>query len=128
MGCEYKVTCRACGHKSLVNDGGGFLCHMLRCDKCGREKDVGFNEMGEIHLRYIKGLSGPYCVATTKFDKTIRENYRGKPLSERKYNKAVENFADKCGCGGQFKLKAKLRCPKCKSARLKKGAPTFFYD
>jgi hypothetical protein len=118
LGSSYKAKCKQCGHKFTVSDGGGFFFHLLHCDKCGSERSVGFDELGDIHLRYVKGLPGPYCTATNESDKNIKENYPGEPLDEHEYNKLVEQFAGKCkkkNCNGRYRLDAPARCPKCRS-------------
>jgi hypothetical protein len=78
---------------------------------------VGFDELGDTHLRYLKGLPGPYAMATSKYDKTIQENYPSASLDEREYNKLVEEFAGKCKCGELYKFNAPPMCPKCRSLK-----------
>ena len=99
----------------MVSQGGGFCFHLLHCDQCGKEKSIGFDELGEVHLRYLKGLSGPYSIATRDHDKEVQERYPGEPLSEAEYDLKVEEVAGKCKCGGRFSFDAPARCPLCKS-------------
>jgi hypothetical protein len=120
MGTEYGAICKKCHTRFRVSEGGGFMFHLLHCDKCGKPKSLSFVEIGEPHLRYLKGLSGPYSIATQEHDKNVQETYPGEPLSEAEYNLAIEKLAGKCGCGGYFKLDAPPRCPKCKSPDFKK--------
>jgi len=130
MGCRYAVKCVQCEHKFSINEGGGFFFHLLRCDSCGEELPVEFNEIGEAHLKYLKELPGPYCVASSEFDRSVRENYPGEPLSEEEYHVIVEQIAGACSCGGSFKFDAPPRCPKCKSTELEydpKG-PSLLFD
>lgn len=115
MGQGCTAICKDCGNEFTANIGGGFFFHLLHCHRCGKEKFVGFDELGEIHLRYIKGLSGPYCMASASMDENIQNNYQGKPLSEKEYHTEVEKYAGNCECGGKFKFNAKPRCPACKS-------------
>ena len=77
--------------------------------------------LGNIHLRYLKGLPGPYSVATADYDREAQRNYPGEALSREDYESKVEEFAGKCGCGRQYKFNALPRCPKCKSSDLKMG-------
>ena len=79
---------------------------------------MGFDEIGEPHLRYLKGLNVPYCIATSESDKHVQDHYHGEPLSGKEYNKVVEELAGKCKCGGSYKFDALPRCPKCKSTSL----------
>jgi hypothetical protein len=115
MGVEMSAKCRKCGCKFSARSGGGFMFHLLHCDTCGRDKSISFEELGEAHLRYLKGLKGPYCVATSEHDRFVRENYPGDPLPEEDYHKVIDSIAGECRCGGHFRMDAKPRCPKCKS-------------
>ena len=128
MGTEYRAKCKKCGKKFTVSDGGGFFFHLLHCNKCGKEKSISFDKIGEPHLRYIKGLGTPYCGASSKHDEYILKNYPGEPLSEEEYHKAVEKIAGKCKCGGQFRFNAPPRCPKCRSAELLRYEHVLEYD
>ena len=130
MGCEYKASCKECGKRFRVREGGGFTFHLLHCNKCGNERSIGFEKLGEIHYRYLKGLSGPYSVATSSSDRLIQQNFTGTPLSEEEYQASVENIVGKCKCGGQFEFNAPLRCPKCKSTNLNVDLekPSLYYD
>lgn len=59
MGMEYTAKCNKCGHEFEVSEGGGFFFHLLHCDKCGKQKSISFDEIGEPHLQYLKGLGAP---------------------------------------------------------------------
>ena len=128
MGHQTEAKCRKCGNTFTVHHGGGFVFHLVRCKKCGGTKCVGFDELGQLHLRYLKGLSGPYCVATSEHDQDVRENAHVEPISEKEYNKGVEEFAGTCECGGKYSLKARPRCPKCRSTQIDESEPSIMYD
>lgn len=130
MGHTYRAFCRKCRSSFEVNEGGGFFFHLLRCDTCGAEKSIGFDEIGEPHLRYLKGLEGPYCVASSDHDRHVRENYPGEPMSEEEYHAAVEELCGTCECGGRFRFDGLPRCPKCHTPYHKNGAEEtdVFYD
>jgi predicted Zn-ribbon and HTH transcriptional regulator len=131
VGVKLKTMCRNCGHEFTYGDGGGFVFHLLRCDECGAERMVRFDELGDIHLCYLKGLPGPYCIATSEYDKHVKEHYPGEPLDEKEYNKLVEEFAGNCkkkGCSGKYKFDAPPRCPKCRSTKLDEGSMMMLYD
>lgn len=130
MGSGYKTVCKGCGRGFSFKAGGGFAFHLLHCDQCGREKAVDFAKLGEIHLRYLKGLPGPYSIATMEHDQAVRERFPGEPLSEEEYERKVERFAGGCRCGGSFSLTAPPRCPRCHTAveDLDKLEPMVFYD
>lgn len=52
--------CRTCGTRFQVRSGGGFFFDLLHCEACGEAKSVGHQELGDIHLGFVKGLPGPY--------------------------------------------------------------------
>jgi len=115
MGNSYGAICRKCGARFPVNVGGGFTFHLLHCTKCGEEKVVGFDEIGEMHAAYLKGLPGPYAVATSRHDAGVRNTFPGEAISEKEYHKEVEAFAGNCHCSGRFTFRAKPACPTCGS-------------
>ena len=91
MGHSAEVKCQDCGKIFEVSYGGGFSFHLLGCDKCGKTKSILFDEIPELHQRYIKGLSGPYCIASAEHDKRVQQNVDVKPLSEAEYHEQIEN-------------------------------------
>lgn len=130
MGHTYRAFCRKCRSSFKVNEGGGFFFHQLRCVSCGTERSIRFNETGEPHLRYLKGLKGPYCTVTAEHDRRVRETYAGEPMSEEEYHAAVEELCGKCDCGGWFRFDAPPRCPRCRTPYQKTGREgvDVFYD
>lgn len=130
MGMALRVKCKNCGEYYEIEEGGGFTFHLLHCDKCGSSKSVPFQDLGDIHLRYIKGLGGPYCIATAEQDKNIQENYPGDPIDEDEYHRLVEKFAGACECGGYFKFDAHARaiCPNCGSTDYSDDIGIILYD
>ena len=128
MGHTRKAKCLNCGKKFSIQHGGGFHFHRLRCDTCGESKSVGFDQIDELHSRYIKGLPGPYCIAGSEHDAEIQGCASIEPISEADYKTGVEALAGNCNCGGQFRFDAPLRCPECKSTNIKEGEITEMYD
>lgn len=118
MGSMYVAKCLACGTKFEVNEGGGFTFHLLHCDRCGKERYVEFKELGDLHLRYLKGLDVPYSVATRHSDRFVQENYPGEPISEDEYKNGAEGQLEKFDCGGTYRFEAPPRCPECRSTDL----------
>lgn len=129
MGERYLAMCEKCGHKFHINEGGGFFFHLLRCNRCGKTKSISFKKIGDPHLKYIKGLAMPYCMASAESDMKIQRDYPGEPISEKEYHMVVEKIAGKCNCGGRYKFNAHPRCPKCKSSKIKDtGKDKIMYD
>ena len=128
MGHRNMAKCKTCGHDFVVDHGGGFFFHLLRCDSCSRTKSLDFEEIGELHLQYLKSSDMPYSIAGQEQWENVRENYQGKALPEGDYRKAVEKLAGKCKCGGNFSFNAKPRCPKCKSLDIEEGPTLIHYD
>jgi len=52
MGCISEAICKDCGTRYPIRMGGGFVCHDLHCDKCGKEKTVTFREVDEAPSKY----------------------------------------------------------------------------
>ena len=117
MGSGHQARCLECAESFVVNRGGGFFFHMLRCDQCGQTKSIGFDELGELHLRYLKGLSGPYAMISAERDRYVREHLDVEAIDEQEYHAGVEEAAGSCECGGRFTFDAPPRCPGCRSTR-----------
>jgi hypothetical protein len=115
MGSLAGYICRACGTRFSVSEGGGFFFDLLHCDICGESRSVGHQELGDIHLRFVKGLPGPYAVSRSKMDREIQATYPGQPLSRAEYHAAAEATLEPCACGGHFRYDAPARCPECRS-------------
>jgi hypothetical protein len=128
VGQYYEATCRTCGNRFTASEGGGFFFHLLRCDTCGANRAISFEEIGEPHLRYLKGLSVPYCGASSEHDQWVRENFEGEPINEEQYHQAVEEIAGGCTCGGRFRFNAPIRCPECRSEDIEQRELGLCYD
>jgi hypothetical protein len=121
MGQTSNTKCLDCGQKFELDQGGGLTFLLLRCDSCGMTKAIGYDEVGDLHLQYIKGLPGPYNIATSEIDRDIQKYTLVDPISEAEYHEDVEAFAGNCECGGKFTFNAPPRCPKCYSTRIEEG-------
>lgn len=132
MGSTSGYICRTCGARFTINDGGGFFFDLLHCDTCGKAKSVGHEELGAIHLGYVKGLPGPYAVNRSEMDRRVQHEYAGEPLSEAAYHAAAEATLEPCTCGGRFRYDAVARCFECRSTSekwdLDLEAPSVLYD
>jgi hypothetical protein len=115
MGSISGYICDTCGEHFRVQDGGGFFFDMLHCDRCGASQSVGHRELGDIHLRFVKGLATPYAVARAAFDREVQATYPGEPLSRDEYHAAAEATLEPCACGGRYRYDAPPRCPGCRS-------------
>lgn len=128
MGCVVNIKCLSCNHEFEANQGGGFYFHLLRCNKCGKSKNLGFDEIYETHCRHLKGIGIPFSMATAEHDRRIIDDPDIKPISNAEYKKEVERIAGSCECGGHFILHAPIRCPKCGSTELEELEATLHYD
>ena len=128
MGHRVEAKCLDCGEVFTVDHGGGFLFHLVRCDKCGKTKSIRFDQLGELHLRYLKELKGPYSIVTSEHDEYVQKHAPIEPISEQEYYEGIEAFAGECECGGKSSLNALPRCPKCHSTRIEEGDITIMYD
>ena len=130
MGMQMIAKCKNCGCTFSIRLGGGFVFHLLHCDSCGKDKSISFQELGDVHLRYLKGLKGPYSIATSKHDKFVQDNYPGDPLPEKDYHNLIESVVGSCECGGHFRMDASPRCPECNSDDFEQieDGPIIMYD
>lgn len=127
MGTQRKATCRDCKAHITVDEGGGFLFHLLRCVRCGRANRIGLRELGDVHVRYLKGSERPYTVASSAEHEYIRQQVDVESMSPEDYFDAVEGFR-KCDCGGRLSFDAPPRCPRCGSLEITLGEVTACYD
>ena len=104
------------------------MFHQFRCGQCGRTKNVSFDELGDLHVRYLPSVEGRGRQSTSSGDEGSEKPDVVEPLSREEYEAGVEEIAGKCRCGGRFTLGAPTRCPKCRSVNLKEGEITMFYD
>lgn len=115
MGTLTSFICRTCGTHFAARQGGTRYSDLLHCEACGADLPLSHEELGDVHLRYIKGLSVPYAVSRMKFDRWIQAHYPGEPLDRGSYETAVESLQAACACGGRFTYRAEPRCPTCRS-------------
>jgi hypothetical protein len=115
MGQASGYICRTCGDRFTVRSGGGFFFDLLHCDQCGATRSVSHQELGDIHLGFVKGLPGPYAVSRMRMDREIKEHYPGPTLTRDEYHAAAEVTLESCACGGRFRYDAQARCPSCRS-------------
>ena len=115
MGSAESYICRTCGTHFMARDGGGFMFDLLHCDTCGATTSGSHQELGDIHLGFVKGLPGPYAVARAAMDRRIQAEYPGRTLTRDEYHAAAEATLEACTCGGTFRYGAPARCPGCRS-------------
>ena len=75
---------------SESNTAAAFSFTCCAATLCGETKSVRFEELGLIHLRYLKGLPVPCCVASRKYDRYVQERLDLEPLAEDDYYREVE--------------------------------------
>jgi len=47
VGRSVESKCLDCGKSFTASYGGGFTFHLLHCDKCGKEKSIGFDKIDQ---------------------------------------------------------------------------------
>jgi hypothetical protein len=117
MGSASSYICKACGAHFMAKSGGGFFFDLLHCDTCGEGRIVSHEELADIHLRFVKGLPGPYAVTRMAMDRRIQAEFPGEPLTRDEYRAAAEATLGACACGGSFRYDAPTRCPDCRSMK-----------
>lgn len=90
--------------------GPGMRFLVFHCDRCGRDKGVGFDAFGGDIEASSVGL-GPYTLERARdmeWPPAIR-------TQRAELRQRVEAIAGACPCGGAFSLDAPARCPECGS-------------
>lgn len=128
MGQMIQAKCRECREEFQVSQGGGFTFHVVRCDKCGKPKSIAFDELGELHICFLKGLKVPYSMATAELDELARKLPSGPAITEEEYKVGIDSVAGYCNCGGKYTLSAPPRCPKCGSTGFSEGNLMVCFD
>ena len=106
MGSATSYICRTCGTHFMARDGGGFMFDLLHCDTCGATKSVSHEELGDIHLGFVKGLPGPYAVARAGMDRRIQAEYPGRTLTAGRVPRRGRGDARaRAHCGGPVPLR-----------------------
>lgn len=133
MGQATGFICTACSARFTVREGGGFFFDLLHCDVCGATRSVRHKDLGDIHLRFVKGLAPrPYAIARSAMDWRIQAEYPGEPIGRAEYRALAEDTLEPCACGGRFRYNAPARCPSCRSTseqwKRNPNAPGMHYD
>ena len=133
MGHATGFICTTCDARFRVRVGGGFFFDLLHCDACGAAKGVSHQDLGEIHLRFVKGLAPrPYAIVRSRTDQRIQTDYPGQPISRVEYRARAEGTLEACACGGRYRYGAPARCPSCRSTseqwKPDPKASVMFYD
>ena len=133
MGSATGFICSVCETRFTVRQGGGFIFDLLHCDACGAAKSVSHKDLGDIHLRFVKGLAPrPYALVRSAMDWRIQAEYQGEPIGRVEYRMLAEGSLGACTCGGRFRYDAPARCPSCRSTseqwKRNPKAAWMFYD
>lgn len=83
-----------------------------------RTKSICFDELGDLHLAYLKGLPRPYAIISREHDLHVKATYPDPAVSELEYRAAIESSLKRHNCGGRFRFDAPPRCPKCRSTEF----------
>jgi hypothetical protein len=130
MGSTESMECKDCGSEFFWSEGGGFTFHLLHCDRCGEERSVGFEQLGDAHVAWLKGTGTVWTVATAESDRAAADSYTGPVLGDEDYEAAVAATAGTCRCGGSFAWDVPPTCPTCRSRNVdhRPGGPMVCYD
>lgn len=78
MGQSFDAVCTKCGAFFTARFGGGFMFHLLHCDRCGREKVMNFEKHVKVQIRdltksQVEDLAGQCeCGGNFTFDANPR--------------------------------------------------------
>lgn len=101
MGHSYSGKCLDCGTRFLWNEGGGFFFFFVRCNRCGKEAEVGLDQ--------LQGFGNESAAEGDPY---------GALRSVGHMDLALKAIIGQCSCGGAFSEDAPPRCPTCRSLRL----------
>ncbi len=90
MGHSYDAICQHCEGRFRVDVGPGMSFHNLHCDRCGKSKFIGFDE--------IDKLQGKKHNPVRAYD-------------DADYQAKLEQLVGSCPCKGRFRFNAPSRCP-----------------
>lgn len=125
MGQAFQAVCGSCQHTFRASEGEGFHFTILRCDQCGNEEFVEYEDIWDTYLAMLKGLQ----TGMPELNGADWRTYPGDPITEDEYRRRVEAKAGECSCGGRFKFDAPLRCPVCRSESVTNdGTYTIMFD
>ena len=130
MGSMESMECKDCDTEFSWSEGGGFTFHLLHCERCGEERSVGFEQLGDAHAAWLKGTGTVWSVATAESDRAAADSYKGPALGDEDYEAAVAAAAGACRCGGSFAWDVPPTCPSCRSRNVdhRPGGPMVCYD
>lgn len=125
MGRAFQAVCNSCQHTFPASEGGGFSFESLRCDQCGTETSVNYEDIWDTYLAMLKGVK-PLMPELNGAD---WRTYPGEPITKAEYRRRVEVKAGACPCGGRFTFDAPLRCPVSRSESVTDdGTRTVMFD
>ena len=61
MGHSYQATCNECGRKSRIDVGGGFFFIQVRCELCGKTKNLRARKRRDQEKLRAKGFGNCPC-------------------------------------------------------------------
>jgi hypothetical protein len=111
MARSFQAVCKSCQHIFPAEEGGCISFELLRCRKCGRAKEVLYEDIWDTYLALLKGMQ-PELPELNGAD---WRTFSGEPITNREYRRRVVAKAGVCSCGGRFSFNAPLRCPSCGS-------------
>ncbi len=83
MGHSFGVICQTCQHRFTISHGPGFYFNLLRCESCGKTKNVTLEEMEKV------GIS--------RLDKAGVENIAGKCECGGNFTEKAQPRCPECG-------------------------------
>ena len=110
MAYEEAAMCLDCSDIFRMEQGGGFF-HLFHCDKCGHIKSIGFDERGELYIRYFENNAGYFSAARVEHYQFVRRSPHEGPIGKEKFHKCIEALAGNCTCGGRFTFDTPFALP-----------------
>jgi uncharacterized paraquat-inducible protein A len=111
-----QVVCLKCSHAFTIHEGTSTNAHLLRCVRCGRDKQVDLTDVNAVYFRYFGTIRNSAVMGIRKQTVSNPPLILNEIRDIRKYTFMVEHMAGSCICGASFRLHAKPRCPVCRSS------------
>jgi Zn ribbon nucleic-acid-binding protein len=117
------AACARCSHPYTFHEESGRRSHLLRCVRCGREKQIGIGEVRDLVQRHEKVLTSPLPAGPADADGGIHPLVSPERLDPRRYRQMIEQVAGVCICGAVYRFSARPRCPLCRSTVYRPAGP-----
>ncbi len=113
---QEKARCVRCSTLFDIGQDSDSKHHLLRCNRCGREKIVRAKEFVKFFRQIQENFTDSSTLPAYAENLPKMPNTDTPPINDKKYRFMVEYRSGFCVCGSVFKFSGKPRCPRCRSS------------